>query len=67
MSYLEFNQSAPPPQKNEKISTALKRLNDMTERETIEMQVMAAIEYDYLYPDDETLRGMVTEIKKHNG
>jgi len=27
------------------------------------MQVMAAIEYAYLYPDDETLRGMVTEIK----
>lgn len=61
MSYIDFNQSVTPAQTAEKIPAD--GMNDLNERSAIEKQVCRAIDYNYLYNEDETLRGMVTEIK----
>lgn len=62
MSYIDFNQSVTPAQTAEKIPAD--GMIDINERSAIEKQVCRAIDYNYLYNEDETLRGMVTEIKE---
>lgn len=58
MSYTNISQSIPPAQEKAK-----KRLIDGIDRQAIEKQICEAIEYDYLYTNDDTLRSMVTEMK----